>query len=203
MYPFEATEIEKIEEKGVQTLMIGEYLELHPLARLEWIKVFGLLLDEYEKADQYYEYAMNEYLLSIEAPRNSDNKFFMNLPYGDSWYAPSRSSLIVSLCHDAGLDYYFSDEGGTENVPHSKEEMWEVGAEVPYWIIVASRPEGYSLDDLKQEEPVYKEFRSVKEKRVIFCNTATSDYFTYGVNRATCNAGRTEYGDRWFQLARS
>jgi ABC-type Fe3+-hydroxamate transport system substrate-binding protein len=37
------------------------------------------------------------------------------------------------------------------------------------------------LADLIAEDEVYSTFRSVKEGKVIFCNTSTSDYFTYGI----------------------
>mgnify|MGYP000067467436 CR=1 FL=1 len=59
--------------------------------------------------------------------------------------------------------------------------MWQIGAQTPYWIIIASRPVGFDLEDLLEEEEVYKTFRSVKEGKVIFCNTYTSDYFTFGL----------------------
>ena len=50
-----------------------------------------------------------------------------------------------------------------------------------YWIIIASRPEGFTLNDLKAEEAIYSEFPAVKNNRVLFCNTTTTDYFTMGV----------------------
>ena len=181
VYPFEADEIDHLEEKGVKTLMIAEYLEQHPLARLEWIKVFGVLFDEIDYALNYFKTVEESYNANVRDEIEGDNRFFMNLPYGDSWHAPASASLIVNMCRDAGLAYYFNDDGGTENVPHSKEEMWELGTEIPYWIIIATRPAGFSLADLKAEEEVYSTFKSVKEGKVIFCNTAISDYFTFGL----------------------
>lgn len=181
IYPFKNTDIEEYRENGIQTLMVAEYLEKHPLARLEWIKIFGVLTNQYDYSKSIYDHAKEEYNSNVTGPISEENQFILNLPYGDTWYAPSSSSLIVNLCQDAGLDYSFKDDGGTENVPHSKEEMWELGTTVPYWVVIANRPKGFDLTDLLAEEAVYREFRAVKEGKVIFCNTNTSDYFTYGV----------------------
>jgi cobalamin transport system substrate-binding protein len=181
VYPFAAEEIEKLEDRGIKTLMIAEYLEEDPLARLEWIKVFGVMFGEYEKANNYFENTVDVYNSYKEPPLTDDNQFILNLPFGDTWDAPSSNSLLVQLCNDAGLQYYFNGEKGTENEIHSKEKMWVVGAEVPYWIIIANREEDFTLADLIAEDEVYSTFRSVKEGKVIFCNTSTSDYFTYGI----------------------
>ncbi|MBD3637148.1 MAG: ABC transporter substrate-binding protein [Crocinitomicaceae bacterium] len=181
VYPFQSEEVIGLEKKGVKTFMIAEYLELDPLARLEWIKVFGMMFGEFEKANAYFEEVEKEYLQLVKPQPDKEKKFIMNLPFGDSWHAPSTNSLIISLLQDAGLYYCFQDESGTENTIHSKEEMWQIGAEVPYWVIVANRPEGFTLEDLLAEEEVYATFRSVKEGKVIFCNTMVTDYFTYGV----------------------
>lgn len=181
VYPFESEQVEELEKQGVKTFMVAEYLETEPLARLEWIKVFGAIFDRYQQAEGYFDQVESLYEVNQQNKKDPDKKFFMNLPFGDSWNSPSSNSLIVNLCEDAGLSYYFDDELGTENVVRSKEQMWQVGAEVPYWVIIANRPENFTLQDLVSEEEVYKTFRSVKEGHVIFCNTSTTDYFTYGI----------------------
>lgn len=181
IYPFSSEERENIENSGVKTLMIGEYLETDPLARLEWIKLFGVILNRAEEAQHYFDAVESQYVTQKKSHSNKDRLFFMNLPFGDAWHSPSPSSLIVEMCEDAGLRYYFQEETGTENVIHAQEVMWKMGHEIPYWVIIASRPNDFSLSDLKTEEPVYSTFRSVKEGKVIICNTGSSDYFTYGV----------------------
>ncbi len=181
IYPFGESEKSKYENAGIQTLLIAEYLEKTQLARLEWIKVFGMLMGELEMATAYFDEVKSEYVSLQKEEQDSNKKFILNLPYQDSWFMPSTNSLTVNLLKDAGLSYYYQNEIGTENILHPKEEVWNDGIEANYWVIIASRPVDFTLEDLIEEEPVYAKFKSVIHHQVIFCNTATTDYFSKGV----------------------
>ncbi|MBN4071381.1 ABC transporter substrate-binding protein [Crocinitomix catalasitica] len=181
VYPFGMSEQVDFEKKGVESLLIAEYLEESQLARLEWIKVFGMLYAKVNEACDYFDKVEMTYN-SLKVDRPDPNKqFIMNLPFGESWFMPSSQSVGVKLMEDAGLQYYFRQEDGTENKLHSKEEVWEAGGKAGYWIIIAERPADFSLADLMAEEAVYQEFKSVKNEQVLFCNTAEVDYFAKGV----------------------
>lgn len=181
IYPFETTGKQTYRSQGIASFYIAEYLETNPLARLEWIKLFGVLMNKTAEANAYFEEVENAYQ-SLKQPRtDSSETFILNLPFKESWHMPSANSLIVNLIQDAGLRYYYPPGGSTENDLHSKESVWNDGAYADYWIIMASRPPEFSMNDLLAEEPVYKTFKAVKEQRVIFCNTATSGYFQRGV----------------------
>lgn len=47
--------MEKLEEFGIPTLVEYSSYEEHPLGRVEWVRFFGALLDQEEKADQLFE----------------------------------------------------------------------------------------------------------------------------------------------------
>ena len=181
VYPFAKNDIDYLVESGVKTFMIAEYLESHPLARLEWIKLFSILLGEERQADEYFNTVENTYMSLVQAEPDTNKQFIFNLPFGDTWYTPSANSLIVKLIEDAGLSYFYKDEIGTENTPHIQEEIWNNGGIADYWVIIADRPENFDLKALIAEDDVYSTFSSVKNHQVIFCNTSTSDYFLDGV----------------------
>lgn len=181
MYPFGIEENKINSEKGIQTFLIAEYLEESILGRLEWIKLFGLLLNKVDEANAYFESAEKMYNSSKVQSSPTNQRFILNLPYNDLWHMPAANSLIVQLIQDAGLTYFYSSEKGTENQLHSNEEVWSDGVLADYWIIMASRPKDFNLEDLIKEQTVYATFKSVKEKKVIFCNTAEVDYFCQGV----------------------
>jgi iron complex transport system substrate-binding protein len=181
IYPFETEGRVKYDAAGIRTFFIAEYLEQTALARLEWIKLFGLITGKAKEANVYFEKVESEYLSLINSNKKSNSKFILNLPYKESWFMPSANSMIVNLIEDAGLSYYYPSSEITENETRSTEAVWNDAMFAEYWIIMASRSSDFSLEDLLAEEPVYKEFLAVKKNQVIFCNTATSDYFVQGV----------------------
>ena len=181
IYPFETTGKDKYDALGIQSFYIAEYLETSPLARLEWIKLFGLLLNKTKEANTYFETVESDYKQFKKPHPDSSKTFILNLPFKDNWHMPSGNSLIVNLIEDAGLKYYYQESGSTENDLHSTEEVWNDAMFAEYWIIMAFRPADFSMKDLLAEEPVYAKFRSVTKNQVIFCNTATSSYFSSGI----------------------
>ena len=180
IYPFGSAESNNYSDKGIQTLFISEYLEKSQLARLEWIKLFGVLTGRTMEANDYFEEVETAYLVLKTAATKTEKTFIMNLPFQDQWFMPSSKSVGVELIEDAGLQYFYQDELGTENKTHSSEQVWNDGVKADYWVIIARRSADYSLEDLINEEPVYKEFLSVKKHQVIFCNTNQVDYFSKG-----------------------
>lgn len=181
IYPFGEAKDERYDEQGIKTFLISEYLEETQLARLEWIKLFGVLLGETQKANTFFNAVESNYAELTSSAKEQEKTFIMNLPFNDNWFMPSVNSVGVNLVEDAGLTYFYRNSIGTENQLHSKESVWNDGTESDYWVIVASRPEGFGLADLIEEEPVYGEFKSVVEKQVIFCNISSVDYFVSGI----------------------
>lgn len=180
-YPFGSEGNEKYSSKGIKTFYIAEYLEESQLARLEWIKLFGLILGKSKEANVFFDSVEKEYLSLKQEKPDTNMKFILNLPFEDNWFMPSANSLTVKIMEDAGLSYYYKETGATENDLHSKEEVWYDAMIADYWIIIASRPANFSLADLIAEEPVYAKFKSVIHQQVIFCNTGATDYFAQGV----------------------
>lgn len=181
IYPFGSSQNNDYASKGIHTLLIAEYLEKSQLGRLEWIKLFGVLTGKSKEANAYFESVKQAYIEQKEATVPTDKTFIMNLPFQDQWFMPSSKSVGVELIEDAGISYYYSGEKGTENISHSNEQVWNDGVSADYWVIIARREANYGLADLIAEESVYKEFLSVQNHQVIFCNTATADYFSKGV----------------------
>lgn len=179
IYPFELEGQEKYNSKGIETLLISEYLENTPLARLEWIKLFGLLLNENKVANEYFNTVSASYN-ELKIPFEESKTMFFNLPFKENWNMPNSNSITANLVADAGFNYVFNDTIN-DNTIRSKEKVWIKAMECEYWVIIASRPDDYSLEDLKAEESIYSNFPSVQNGKVIFCNTSTTDYFSMGV----------------------
>jgi len=179
IYPFELESGTQYAEQGIETVLIAEYLEKTPLARLEWIKLFGLIFNEYSKSNSVFNAIEKEYL-TLKQDVDTSKTFFFNLPYKDNWAMPSSQSVTTNLVKDAGLNYIYQTDSTNDNLILSPEIVWNDAINTKYWIIIASRPENFNLKELIAEQEVYKEFESVKNRNVIFCNTSTTEYFTKG-----------------------
>ncbi len=179
IYPYELQSAKKYNRKGIETLLVAEYLESTPLGRLEWLKFFGLIFNEYSTAKHIFNEKEKKYL-SLQQTLDTSKTVFFNLPYNDNWAMPSSQSVTVNLAKDAGLNYVYKQKTSQDNLVLSKEEVWNDAMKSEYWIIIASRPKNYKLKDLLKEESIYKDFKAVKNHNVIFCNTSTTNYFTRG-----------------------
>ncbi len=180
IFPFELDNTQQYKAMGIETLLVTEYLEKSPLARLEWIKYFGLIFNEYPKSEAIFNNIEQQYLAETK-PLDSNRTVFFNLPYKDEWSMPSSNSVTANLIQDAGMNYFYKAEALGDNLIVPKEKVWQDAIDIEYWVITAARPIGFSLNDLKSEVPIYKKFKSVEKGQVIFCNTNETDYFSVGV----------------------
>jgi iron complex transport system substrate-binding protein len=201
LYPFGDQDKIKLNRLGIQTVYLTEYLENSPLARAEWIKFYALITGQnpqatgFEAIEKAYRASMQEkrprnhanttteelnsgktVRESVNLPR--PNSVAFNLPFGDTWDMPSGNSISGSLVRDAGLSYFLDQEKQQGNLLFKLEEAYNHLSQSDYWIIIAARPEDYSLKDLLAENRIYANFPSVHKKHVIFCNTETTTYFS-------------------------
>jgi len=180
MYPFE-WEVKKYKEAEIKTLLIAEYLEHTAIARLEWIKVFGLLVGEEKLADSIFSAIKTQYQ-KLQLDQNGNKTAFFNVPFKELWDMPAPNSITANLIKDAGFTYVFdSQTESIDNISMLKESVWAKVYAADYWIIIADRQKDFTLNDLIAEEEVYSTFKAVQKKQVIFCNTSQSSYFTQGI----------------------
>jgi iron complex transport system substrate-binding protein len=203
LYPFGDKDRSTITKLGIQTTFLTEYLESSPLARAEWLKFFAFITGQNPSSTGFEEIEA-KYLSLIQEKRSSrdleeslefykktkniganfklprPNTVAFNLPYGDTWDMPSGNSISARLVQDAGLHYFLDSEKQAGNLSFKLEEAYNHLSRAHYWVIIAARPENYSLADLLSENRIYETFASVHFKTVIFCNTETTPYFSEG-----------------------
>jgi len=178
LYPFEQKDIERFHRLGIKTLFITEYLESTPLGRAEWLKLFGVLTNS-DKAISIFEELEKSYL-ELKQNQTTGTVAF-NVPHGDNWNMPSGNSITANLLKDAGLEYVYVNRKEEGNVILSMEEAYSVLSKSEYWVIITEREPGFSIEKLIAENKIYATFPSVRNGKVIFCNTAENDYFSKGV----------------------
>lgn len=183
VYPFESLTFETVTEAGIPVFYNTDYLELHPLGKVEWIKLFGILFDKNEKALKEFK-AIEERYLAIKNTTDTikvNPTAFTGSYQASTWYVPGGNSFQAQFLKDAGVNYVWKENTQNNSLTLAKEIVYEKCIDVDFWIKVAAENKDYSLTHLKNEDPAFREFKSVINQQVIFCNSNEVDYFGKGI----------------------
>lgn len=167
-----ATEVKgKLEELGIPVFMDQSSLEGHPLGRTEWIKLYGTILGEEEKAEELFN-EQKEYLARAEMgePTGKTVAFFYISSSGNAVVRKSGDyvSKMIAL---AGGKYVFDNIGDPEKVTATvnlEMESFFAAAKDADYIIYNSTIGGEVKDmaGLFAKSSLLKEFSAVKEGNV-------------------------------------
>lgn len=150
--PASAEYLRKLGEMGVTVMFDADYLEEHPLARCEWLKVFGLLTGKREMADSIIAVVSHSYTEladSLKRMITSRPRVLLGAPWEDVWYVPPSNSFAARLIEDAGGSYLYGDLVTTNAVPFSTESVFKRATEADLWLNPGSAT---SLDDIRQAD---------------------------------------------------
>lgn len=157
-----AGHLNKIREMGQKVLFNADYLEIDPLAKAEWIKVFGALYCKEKEAREFFSAIANEYN-SIKAlvreKCNDRPSVLLGLPWKDTWYISPGNSFMSSLINDAGGDYLWKEEVSEVSMPYGIENVFMKAQKADYWLNISAvnnRDEIISVDSRLGELQVFK-----------------------------------------------
>lgn len=177
--------LNRIRELGVKVVIIGEYLESTPLAKAEWIKVFGAMLGKSSEADSIFSKIKSEYVAVSNRFSQSaiKPKVFINLPWNDVWYFPGNDNYMATIIADAGGDYLLSNLKGNQTHAFSIESAIEKGVNADVWINLGSYK---SVDHILGDFPRLKVLPVINSRKVFNNNNCISpeggnDIFESGV----------------------
>ena len=157
-----------------------EYKEEHPLAQAEWIKFFGALLHEEQKADSIFDFVEREYLSQKVSDTGQYRPLVMiNFPWRGTWFISGNKTLISKYIEDAGGNYTFNDSSIQGNIPMNFEKVFKTCKNADIWLHpgIATRKK-----DMISSEPNVNQFLAYK-KDMIFNNnkrmnsTGCNDFF--------------------------
>lgn len=179
---------EILEKEGIRILYIDEYEESNPLARAEYVKIFGKLFGKEAEAHSHFTEIVENYKEIEEKVKNSNAskpKVMANQMYGDIWYVPGGKSFQSTLFKDAGGDYIWADNESESTLNLSFESVYEKALDADVWLNAGDFP---SIQSLVGSYPNYAWFQTVKEKKVYNWSKRASasganDYFETGTTR--------------------
>lgn len=164
----------KLEKLGIIAMANYDWREEHPLGKAEWIKVFGYLTDQPEKAQAYFDKVERSYNEMKQAigPAAERPKVLVGSLIGEIWYAPAAQSYMAHILKDAGADYIYSNEKGTGSCEKTLEQVYKDQRTSDFWI----NPGAISITGLLRQQGKYRLFKPLKEQRV-YGYEHNSDYF--------------------------
>ena len=124
--------MEKLDEFGIPTLVEYSSYEEHPLGRVEWVRFFGALLNQEEKADQLFE-KQKEALKRVEAEESTEKpSLFFYITSNGLVQVRQSTDYIPKMIELAGGKYVFENLGDPDSrrstVNLQLEDFYDGGA---------------------------------------------------------------------------
>ena len=155
---------ERLQALGIPMMLTSEWQEDSPLAKFEWIKLFGMLFGKQALADSIFKQTNEDYLSHL-APRTSSlepPRVLVGMSYGGVWYAPGGRSFTAQLIRDAGGRYLWESDT-TREMKLSLEEVFAIADSADVWI----NPGAFvSADEILAAEPRVKGVKAFRDGRV-------------------------------------
>jgi iron complex transport system substrate-binding protein len=155
----------KFKKFNTEILLISEFYEVDALAKAEWIKLFGILFDQNQKADSIFSLVEKNYhnINSTLKENGQRPSVISGIFYGDSWHAPAGESYTAKMFEKAGGDYIWKDIQGSGSFTISFEKAFSEGIAADYWIGVGAKR---SFKELTLDNEKYIHFKSFKNKNI-------------------------------------
>lgn len=154
---------------GIPTVMLSEWQEQDPLARAEWIKVFGAIVGKENEADSVFAVVSNGYSSirqgsdDSESCENSNKQSIMSgAAWQGTWYVPDGNTYMAQLFRDAGAEYVYSDGRSGSSLPLSFEQALVDFRDADVWVGAPVM----SLLELENRDEKNTWFKAFREGRV-------------------------------------
>ncbi len=179
--PFEHGGYGQAEKLGIPIIESADYMETHPLGRVEWLKVFGMLSGREEEADSLFMATQRRYnaLKKIASGAQKRPKLMTERKYGSSWFIAGGASYMATMYEDAGADYIFRENKDTGSVPYAFENVYEIALDSDVWLLKYGSESPMTYDDLRSEYKPYEDFAPFKNRKIYTCNTVGTPYYEY------------------------
>ncbi len=134
--PSELKQIEQIRSFGIPVVLVGDYLENHPLGKLEWLRFFAAFYDQLDEAEDFVVERESSYLEIQSQIESTDSKpnVILNVPWQGVWWMPGADSYMAGFIRDAGGVYMFDHLKGNASQTVEMEAVFEKAADVNVWL---------------------------------------------------------------------
>lgn len=127
---------QQIQAFGIPVLYCNEWMETTPLARAEWIRIFGAIFGCQPKADSIYNAVCEAYNTTQHDTtlHNSTPRIMSGMSWRGTWYVPTGGSFMGTLFKDAGAAYRYANNPSTSSIPLNLEQVIQDFADADVWV---------------------------------------------------------------------
>ncbi len=166
---------EKLQSFGIPVLVDHSSYETHPMGRVEWIKLYGVLLGKEKEAFEIFRQQEEEMGEAVSSGKEEKTVAFFYITTSGSVNVRKSSDYVPKMIELAGGRYIFDDLGSDDthsaSITMQMEEFYAVAKEADYLIYNSSiGGEVENLDELFSKSSLLKDFKAVQEGAV-FCTT--------------------------------
>lgn len=167
--------LEQLERLEIPVLVERSSYEKEPLGRLEWIKLYGLLLGKKEEAEAFFDTQVkkvNESIKSVERREHVPKIAFFYLASNGYVNVRKPQDYISKMIQMAGGAYAFDslhmeEENALSTINLSWEDFYAYGKEADILIYNSTIDGGMNnLDELLQMNSLFREFKAIREGSV-------------------------------------
>ncbi len=173
----ESPYLAKLKTLGMPLMIVSDHLEQHPLARAEYVKLFGALTGRLNEARDFFDNVRDRYIsLSAEGSETDQDKdgsdaglpvkVLMNIPYADAWYIPGVDNYMSRLVRDAGGVVLGAAEGSASGVV-TIEKAYRLSQRADMWLCPGHCT---TIGQLESIHHLFPHFRPLAERLPIYNN---------------------------------
>ena len=165
---------EMIEDLGIPVLVEYATYEPHPLGRVEWIKLYGVLTGKEQEAEERFEEQKEIVDEMGNYPNTGKTMAYFYVSSDGKVVVRDSSDYIARMIEIAGGQYIYTDlineESSLSSVSMTLEEFYNNAIDADYLVYNATIDSPISsIDDLLAKSELFADFKAVKEGNV-WCN---------------------------------
>ena len=166
--------VRKLNELGIPVVLIGEYLEEEPLAKMEWVKVFAAFYKKVPESVRRFDSVAASYhhLVDLAAKAESKPGVLLGLPWRGTWYISGSKSYVAHMIRDAGGKYIMGHLDYNESRPMNLEEVYKQALSADYWL---NPGDARSKADILAVDERFGKLPSFRQDRVFNNNKSLND----------------------------
>ena len=150
---------------NIPVIYNGDWAEDSPLAKAEWIKLFGVLFNKEVEANQIFDRIKTNYLnaKALASKTKESPTVLSGAMHKDVWYLPYGSSPEGQFLKDANVNYLWQDSSGSGSLALSFETVFLMAKDADLWI----NPSHFtSYAQLESNNELYTKFEAFKNKSI-------------------------------------